>query len=340
MIVFCYLKEVFLIMNIGGQFIKTVISVFCAVTISTTLAVSSVGAVTVAPSMGNRQALVAEVHRLNNKLDELSNTLKLFKQRLSDLRKSLFVYNEYGIYIKNQQYLDHIDKIDGYISSFIDFVSVVKGINNVKNEEGVTRLCVFLDTFIETIKTRLALNNFDLLFCIRNVTEDIVGPVGYQNRMRELVNNMIMRRSVLSNNNDVNNNTNLKRVNGYINTIRELIGILGNDKNIKHREAFLGTKNEYRSVADRFKEAFGIDGGGIYYCMTNGRRYKDDINQFTGEYKGNYRILHDLREKFQELMDEYVVNTDSLKQKEFEIKINSLIGSVNRVLDEIQLFVG
>ena len=68
--------------------------------------------------------------------------------------------------------MDNIDKIDGCISSFIDFVSVVKGINNVKNEEGVTRLCVFLDILTETIKTRLALNN---LVCIRNVTENIVG---------------------------------------------------------------------------------------------------------------------------------------------------------------------
>ena len=84
-------------MNIGGQFIKTVISVFCAVTISTTLLASSVGAVTVAPSMGNRQLLVVEILRLNNKLDELSNTLKLFKQRLSDLKKSLFMYTKYGI---------------------------------------------------------------------------------------------------------------------------------------------------------------------------------------------------------------------------------------------------
>ena len=39
-------------------------------------------------------------------------------------------------------------------------------------------------------------------------------------------------------------------------------------------------------------------------------------------------------------MDEYVVNIDSLNQKEFETKINSLVGSANRVLDEIQLFLG
>lgn len=60
----------------------------------------------------------------------------------------------YGVGCKN------IDKIDGCVSSFIDFVSVVKGISNVKNEEGVTRLYVFLDTLIGTTKTCLALNNF------------------------------------------------------------------------------------------------------------------------------------------------------------------------------------
>ena len=104
----------------------------------------------------------------------------------------------------------------------------------------------------------------------------------------------------------------------FIITIRDLVSELDNEQNILHRDPLIQSGN-FKMVLNKFDMAFVGKRGFCDICLHRAglypiiarRWYKNDLNE-QGKYVGQYPILNELCEAFQQLSGSYVLDNDKL----------------------------
>lgn len=161
-------------MKINKKVIKRIISVLCAVSISTTCIVSSVGAVSVAPNMVNDQVLLDGVYQLNSKLDRLNGCLEALTFKLSSEFEKL----------NNDDSRSELKLAIMSISDLRKYVLEVKHIYGVNDENSVDKLCQLIDDISEYIKDRIQVDVINILCESDELVKDIAS---YKSKMADCV---------------------------------------------------------------------------------------------------------------------------------------------------------